>query len=43
MASIISVGHDGKICVVSIGGGKRVVNDRNYNFFESAYACNIDY
>lgn len=42
MKAIISVGHDGKICVVSIGNGKRVVSDRDYNFFESAYARNVN-
>ncbi len=42
MKAVISVGHDGKICVVSIGNGKRVVSDRDYNFFESAYARNVN-
>lgn len=42
MKTIISVGHNGEICVVSVGNGKRYIGSQERGFFERAFARNIN-
>ncbi len=41
MKAIVSVGHDGKVCVVSIGNGKRAVTKMDIQSLKMAYQRNI--
>ncbi len=37
MKAVISVGHDGKACAVSIGGGKKAANEFDRNLLEMSF------
>ncbi len=40
MKAIISVSHNGEICVVSIGNGKRYIGNNERGYLERAFARN---
>ncbi|MCI5947264.1 MAG: phage minor capsid protein [Oscillospiraceae bacterium] len=41
MKAIISVGHNGKICVVSMTSKNKFINNDDLDFFDRAFACSI--
>lgn len=43
MKAVISVGHSGKICVVSIGNGKRFIGKNERGFLERAFTRNTSW